>query len=142
MPIRQSLTFALVAFAILSCTSNDYSADIRKVGTYSDMCYNTESGDVNGMEVRIVITKAGPYAIFQASEGALSVPVVIKVNTSDDRIEFDIPETVPFGGKFKGVIKSDEMVAAIEGYTGYAANLRLKRQPSYWERDGAAKICK
>jgi hypothetical protein len=118
------------------------SAKPAITGIYSDMCYNTESGDVVGMEIYLVYSKAGYYVIYQASEGEPSVPVIVKATIGDSTIEFQIPEGVPFSGDFQGRITSYGIEGRIAGYSGYASKLRLKRQLSYWQRSPDKNVCR
>jgi len=111
-------------------------------GIYSDMCYNTESGDIVGMEIYVIYSKAGYYVIYQSSEGEPSIPVIVKTTIKDSAIEFHIPEGVPFSGDFQGQITSYGIEGRIVGYSGYASKLRLKRQLSYWQRSSDENICR
>lgn len=115
----------------------------RKItGTYSDMCYNAEGGDVLGMELSIVGSREGYFVVFQASEGEPSVPVVVKVIVKDQEVEFSIPEATIFSGTFKGKVDNAGLRGNIEGYSGYASKLFLKRQASYWQKESKDRACK
>ena len=129
----------LAAFILsFSClfASNKSEPDI--MGMYSNFCYNSEGGDLLGMEVFLVYSdaygKEDYYVYFQASEGGTYSPILVKahVDTKKMTVEFVFPKGTEMGGaKFFGVIKKDGMQVNIKG-TGYK-NEWLKRQPSYWE---------
>ena len=115
-----------------------------RAGSYSDMCYNKESGDVSGIEVILVYTKKDYYVYFQDSESMPAVPIVIPAKVNGNKIEFIIPSNqgTYFNGKFSGEYKDGNLFAKIDGYTFYADKLILKRQDIYWNRNMAEKYCK
>jgi hypothetical protein len=110
-------------------------------GVYSDMCYNVGGADIVGMEVQVVYSQKGYYVVYQSSEGEPSVPVVIQATIKNKTVEFDIPEGVPFSGNFNGQITDKGIEGKIEGYSGYASKLILKRQLSYWQRLPEENVC-
>jgi hypothetical protein len=118
------------------------ATDIKITGTYSDMCYNQEGGDILGMEITIVGSREGHFSVFQASEGEPSIPVVVRVIVKDQEVEMTIPESTIFSGTFKGKVTSNGLRGSIEGYSGYASKLFLKRQASYWQRESKDRVCK
>ena len=129
------LVYLMVFSLLITCAvfANDSVGKIT--GVYSDMDYNSEGGDLIGIEVNVIYSSEGYFVVFQASEGAPSVPVVIKATVSGENIDFVIPDRgAVYSGKFHGVIKKDGMKGNVEGYTGYASKLWLKRQLSYWQR--------
>ena len=130
----------IYSFSYLSAQA-DSKAGIA--GMYSDMCYNDEGGDLLGMEIFLVYTEEGTsdnyYVVFQYSEGAPTVPIVIKadVNEKDGTVDFMFPNGAPITGKFHGVIEKSGMRVGVQG-TGIQNEL-LKRQPSYWAQ---RRVCK
>ena len=114
----------------------------KVTGTYTDMCYNAKGGDILGMEVSIVGSREGYFAIFQASEGQPAIPAIVKVIVKDQEVQFTIPEVTIFSGTFKGTIDNNGLRGSIEGYSGYASKLFLKRQASYWQKESKDRACK
>src|SRR6266581_1023640 len=137
--VGNEVTFLLLiiclAFSVFAHSQPNKVPGVKVTGTYTDMCYNTQGGDVLGMEVGIVVSRDGYFAIFQASEGEPSVPVVVKVIVKNQEVQFTIPEGTIFSGTFTGKIDNTGLRGSIEGYSsGYASKLFLKRQASYWHR--------
>lgn len=112
------------------------SAPPRVTGIFSDLAYVEDSGDVLGIEVILLYSRKGYYAVFQFSEGEPSVPVVAEVTVSGNQIEFTLPPGLAYTGKFKGQVGP-------EGLTGHfesgqlsprsEAEIRLRRGKSYWQ---------
>jgi len=134
------LSFNLTGIA--TAAENDSRLARSVTGVYSDMCYNVGGGDILGMEIQVVYSKKGYYVVYQTSEGEPSVPVVIQTTIKDRTIEFQIPEEVPFSGNFYGQITDKGIEGKIEGYSGYASKLILKRQLSYWQRLPGDNVCR
>src|ERR1700730_17937460 len=63
----------------------------RLTGTYSDMYYNVQGGDVLGTEIRIVNTRKGFQGVIQFSEGAPEELVVVDIQIKNDAVSFVIP---------------------------------------------------
>lgn len=108
-------------------------------GIYSSMGYVRNAGDLVGVEVFLVNTNDGIYAVFQSAEGgAASVPVVVKAFVIGNKIEFTLPENSSFPGKFIGRLEKSRIVGEFE--RGYLSPTRpgtqfvLHRRKSYWQQ--------
>ena len=87
-------SFLMLCFCIVSIafSGKSYAADVSRItGVYSDMEFNSESGDVVGAEVILVFSRKGYFVIFQNSEGSPSVPVVVPARVEAEKIQFDVP---------------------------------------------------
>ena len=109
---------------------------VRVVGTYTNLRYSTRSGDLVGVEIKIVPARGrGFQGALQIAEGSPSELMVVDVIVEQSKIRFRIPNSYPIygGGTFEGVIES----AAIRGkFTfGEALNeeISLKRGRGYWD---------
>lgn len=133
------MTFLAVCF--LSLASSTWAAAetsrVRVVGTYTNLRYSTGSGDLAGVEIKIVPARGrGFQGALQIAEGEPSELMVVDVSVEKNKISFRIPNSYPIygGGTFEGVIEA----AAIRGrFTfGEAANeeMSLKRERGYWDK--------
>jgi hypothetical protein len=100
----------------------------RVAGIYSNLEYNEGGGDVLGIEVLLMPTVKGWYAVVQQAEGEPSVPVVVPAIVKADRVTFQLPEGAMFAGRVT--------VRGLEGE--WVSNLShrrlvLRRGRSYWQ---------
>jgi hypothetical protein len=90
------LAFPLLAFG---------EAKLKITGTYSDLKYNEEGGDLLGCEIRIVVAKEGYEGTFQMSEGGPdSLLLINPITVEGDKIKFKVPEESLYAGEFAGKI--------------------------------------
>ncbi len=140
--LRSELMFmAYLAACFLSLASSAWVAaetsKVRVVGTYTNLRYSSGSGDLGGVEIKIVPARGrGLQGALQIAEGAPSELMVVDVIVEKNKIRFRIPNSYPIygGGTFEGVIEP----AAIRGqFTfGEAVNeeISLKRERGYWDK--------
>jgi len=98
------------------------------------MYCNKETYDIVGMELTIVKSSSGYYAMVQEAEGELGIPTIAKLTVKGRRIEFSTlgpaHDSMP-PRKFVGNIRED----GIEGIwveAGIAE--RLTKGKSFWEK--------
>ena len=140
--LRSELMFmAYLAVCFLSLASSTWAAaetsKVRVVGTYTNMRYSTGSGDLGGVEIKIVPARGrGFQGALQIAEGGPSELMVVDVIVEKNKIRFRTPNSYPIygGGTFEGVIEP----AAIRGHFtfGEAVNegISLKREHGYWDK--------
>ena len=139
--LRSELMFmAYFALCFLSLVSSTWVAaepsKVRFVGTYTNLRYSTESGDLGGVELKIVPARGRFQGALQIAEGAPSELMVVDVLVEKNKISFRIPNSYPIYGEgtFEGVIE----LAAIRGHFtfGKAVNeeISLKRGRGYWDK--------
>ena len=132
---------AYLAVCFVSLASPTWAAaetsKVRVVGTYTNLRYSTGSGDLGGVEIKIVPARGrGFQGALQIAEGAASELMVVDVIVEKNKISFRIPNSYPIygGGTFEGAIEP----AAIRGHFtfGEAVNeeISLKRGLGYWDR--------
>ena len=108
--------------------------DYRKTGTFSNLFYHKESGDLLGYEIRIVYTKSGYQGTFQASEGEPDNLILVRTITVDDnKVRFLIPGPSLSEGEFVGQITSIGLTGTLTLRNGNQIPIDLKRQRSYWD---------
>lgn len=126
------LIFALILFGVFPLHGLSFEQP-KYTGTFSSLRYNPESGDLGGVEIRIVYTKLGYQAAIQFSEGAPTELIVVKASFSGTSISFEIPETNDYAGSFSGTIDNKSLKGTFRFKTGGEWKVNLPRKPSYWD---------
>jgi hypothetical protein len=103
----------------------------RPTGTYTDMRYHRESGDVLGTEVSVVNSRQGYYAVYQSSEGEPGVPVVVPAKVEGTSLQFDVPAATDSRGRFTGTFDATGLTGT---FAGSQERVDLKRSASYWSQ--------
>jgi hypothetical protein len=122
---------AAIAFGLPRLTHGQKAP--RITGTYTDMYYNREGGDVLGEEIRIVYTSRGYQGALQFAEGVPEALVVVDVKVDGSRISFTIPEDSPSGGQFSGAIENGVLKGEFRFKAGGSEKVSLRRGKSYWD---------
>jgi len=74
-------------------------------------------------EVMIVGSREGYYVIFQTLSGYPHIPIIAKAAVTDSAIQFEIPSSCSYSGKFKGYVKNGKLTGTMSDF----ANLSLDR---------------
>src|SRR6185312_1049625 len=102
----------LVALTLLIATPG-YGAQVRVTGTFTDLRYIQESGDLLGLELLIVPAQgdSGGYVAFvQLAEGAGPYSALVPVKVSGDRVSFSMPAHGAYAGlSFSGLLGADKL---------------------------------
>jgi hypothetical protein len=141
------LVSLLTCFALFASGWFDATAaqiDVR--GTFSNLRYSRQGGDLLGAEIKIVpVTR--PYdparryetafqGALQIAEGAPSEIMIVDVRIDGDKISFTIPERYSGygGGKFEGTLDAQAIKGrfTIGGVVG--DEQRLRRGRGYWDK--------
>ena len=126
---------AIITTVLLFVTSFSYAANnIKQTGTFSNLYYHKEAGDLLGFEIRVVFTRNGYEGTFQAAEGGPEGLVLLKnIIIKNNVIKFRIPEDSPFTGEFVGEITKTSLNGTLTLRNGNKIPLILKRGKSYWD---------
>ncbi len=136
MPLSLAGLTLGVALASPAPTSPEQSLrPTRVTGVFTNLHYNEDGGDVVGLEVLLIYTRAGYMAVIQIAEGVPEVPVVVPVQLDGSQIAFSFPA----GGvtlQFRGTVGP----TALEGRFNNGAfadspqgSVALRRGKSYWQ---------
>src|SRR5580698_1737 len=69
----------------------------RITGTYTNMYYNKEGGDVLGEELKIVVKQGGGYqGALQFAEGEPQNLIVVEIKVVGSKINFSVPDSDPY----------------------------------------------
>ncbi len=106
----------------------------RFTGTYTNMYYNKEGGDVLGEELKIVVAQGGRYqGVLQFAEGEPEDLIVVDIELKGDTISFSLPDTDSHAGRFTGTIDSGVIRGQFKFKHGGIENATLKKGKSYWD---------
>lgn len=130
-----SMKKLLVLIMILCCATLSHAEDeIKITGTYSNLVYNQEAGDLLGDEVRIVIGRTEYEGTFQTSLGEPDTLVLLKnIEVKGNTIKFSIPPGSIRSGEFAGELTKTGLAGILTLKNGNKLHVELKRGTSYWD---------
>jgi hypothetical protein len=136
--ILRSFFIILLSASALHCSPNQAKAGQaptrpRVTGTYSDMSYNSQGGDLLGTEIKIVNTRKGLQGAIQFSEGAPEELVIVDIQVKDGVVSFVVPESSPYAGEFTGAISNGILKGEFRYKSGGSNKVELKKGKSYWD---------
>lgn len=135
--LRSFFIIVLSAFALHGSPNQVKTGQARSTpritGTYSDMYYNSQGGDVLGTEIKIVNTRKGFQGVIQFSEGAPEELVVVDIQIKNGSVSFVIPESSPYAGEFTGTIGNGFLKGEFHYKSGGSNKVELKKGKSYWD---------
>jgi hypothetical protein len=123
----------LIFLGLLLCVSNALAGSPRVTGTYSSLEYNPAAGDLNGMEVRVVLTNEGYKATVQFSEGGAGDIFIVPFKTSNGHISFDVRSEEGKPAHFSGNLTDKGLKGTIKYPSGASEIIFLPRKKSYWD---------
>jgi hypothetical protein len=94
---RSLFVIALFAFVGFAKVAQTQELRTRVTGTYSNLHYNSEAGDLLGMELLIIPSKAGYVACVQVAEGGVPFVAVVPFSVSGVQVQFTMPAS--YGGQ-------------------------------------------
>jgi len=136
--ILRSFFLVLLSASALRCSPNQAKTGQaptrpRVTGTYSDMSYNSQGGDLLGTEIKIVNTRKGLQGAIQFSEGAPEELVIVDIQVKDGVVSFVVPESSPYAGEFTGTISNGILRGEFRYKSGGSNKVELKKGKSYWD---------
>jgi hypothetical protein len=106
---------------------------LRVTGTYTNMYYNEEGGDLLGDEIRIVGTSTGYQATLQFAQGVPDALILVDVKVAGDKISFSIPDSSNYPGEFNGTLGNGALRGEFRFKGGGTEKVELRRGKSYWD---------
>ena len=99
-------------------------------GTFSNMSASKQSGDINGYEIIMIPQVRSPWIVFQCSEGAPSLPVLVPITEAGNSFSFVVKDP---GNVCNGsyVAKRTRSGLSLRGTSNGEEQILLKGQ-SYW----------
>ena len=128
----RTLIIATVLCFIFSISYTE--TNIKQTGTFSNLQYHKEAGDLLGFEIRVVLTRNGYEGTFQAAEGGPGSLVLLReITIKDNTIKFVIPKSSTFAGEFMGKLEEVSLKGTLTLRNGNKITLTLERRRSYWD---------
>ena len=96
-------------------------------GVYSTLAYHEDSGDLMGMEIHILYSYSGYFAVVQCSGGD---PVIVRAEVKENSVSFSLSESddeVCSIRNYKGIVRQNDLKIKKDG-----GDLVLPRRDSYW----------
>ncbi len=105
----------------------------RVTGTYTNMYYNEEGGDLLGQELKIVLARDGCQGALQFAEGGPEQLIVVDITIDGTKIAVSLPDSCPQAGQFHGTIQNGTISGQFVYKTGGSEQVILKKGKSYWD---------
>ena len=107
----------------------------RISGTFTNMHYIADAGDVIGYELRVVPAGEAKYqAALQIAEGAPSKLMLVDIQAKECNISFAISDVYGvYAGTFKGAVANNTLKGEFTFKSGGVDKVELKRGKSYWD---------
>jgi hypothetical protein len=86
--------------------SSTVVSNTRITGTYTNMIYHQEAGDLLGEELKIVMTRKGYQGALQFSEGEPDDLIIVNIRIDGKNVNFTIPTDYAYAGQFAGTIEN------------------------------------
>lgn len=108
----------------------------RITGTYTNMSYIEEAGDVIGYEIKIVFTGSKFQGALQIAEGVPGELMLVDIKVVGTNISFTIPDGSPYPGQFSGTIENGLLKGtfSFKNGGGGSETVELRRGRSYWDQ--------
>ena len=105
---------------------------VKISGTYTNMQYQQEAGDLLGIELKIVPARKGYQGALQFAEGEPSDLIVVEIRLEGESLSFSIRSTSGHAGQFVGNIKNGILHGQFRFTSGVSEDVTLKKGKSYW----------
>jgi hypothetical protein len=128
---------SLALFAVLAGSMQAQSTPAQRhglaFGTFSNLHYIAQTGDVVGTEITIIPQHKTAYAIFQCSEGMPDDPVLVPVSINGNQIQFTVrSQDKSCDGVFTGAITPKGLKLLPQSQKPSEGGELLLRRASYW----------
>jgi hypothetical protein len=111
--------------------------NVPLTGTWSDLFRHATTGEILGVELRIVETAAGHQGALQVGReqqfGGLSGLALVDIDADGETVRFTIAEPHPFAGSFEGKLHRDAIVGRFLLVDGREEFVVLRRGESFWD---------
>ncbi len=98
------------------------------VGTYSDIHYIEEAGDVIGTEIKITFSHGVYHGTLEIAQGVPGVPMPISVHVDGRKISFSFSNDDPYVGKFEGEISRGKLRGKFSFKNRYTETVSLPKK--------------
>ncbi len=132
MRLRSLLIIAIV----VTCVAAGKRTPAGPTGTFTNLTFNEDGGDLLGIEVKIVPSRSGYQAVVLVSDGEPSRMVVVDVTVNGRSISFTVPAQSDGvdAWSFEGTITRSVLKGKITHASGVTERVTLPRRCGYWDR--------
>lgn len=106
---------ALLCLCILAAPGLGFASGSDVIGTFADYRYTPESGDVNGLELRIVPVSVGYQGILQVFDGEPLELALVNVAIDGSRISFSFESVSGYPLRFQGNFVAEGIRGTLNG---------------------------
>ena len=133
--IRAALIVPLLLTAGVLVAGNPPSQhEARITGTYTNMYFNKEGGDLLGEELRIVAVSGGYQGTYQVAQGEPQNLILVDIKIDGHSVTFSLPPGYLQSGTFGGTLQNGIIKSTFQRPDGSASSIiLLKRGKSYWD---------
>ena len=125
---------ALLLLPVLIIAEDDPDFFQKPYGTFSDLRFDEQSGDISGVEIRIVPVGEKKFqAAVQIAEGEAGELMVCDVTIEGRSVRFTIDKKYKFAGTFEGTFSIAELEGRLTFSGGRFMKLKLPRAKSFWD---------
>jgi len=110
---------------------------VQIAGTYTNLEYNDDGGDLLGIEVKIVPIGDRYQAAVLVSEGSPSPMVLVDVTVAAQEVRFRVPQSrreADDSWNFRGTVTARALNGVITHASGVKEQVKLTRRCGYWDR--------
>jgi hypothetical protein len=136
--MRNSKALIIIVCLMIFGLPHGWAAEknLKYAGTFSNLEYNQEGGDLLGMEIKIVPTRKGYQGALQIAEGGPSELMFVEVFFEKDNVKFEIPKSYSTygGGVFEGKIDSKGIKGTLRFKGTEGDKEVLTRKRGYWDK--------
>lgn len=109
-------------------------ANPKITGTFSSFEYHRKSGDLTGIEIRLIPVGSGMKGLVQFAEGGAGELLLVDIVNNGDKVSFTSPPNYKSLTKFDGVVSRSGLSGTFVYSGGSVEKVFLKRTQSYWDR--------
>lgn len=109
------------------------ASEPRIAGTYSNLHYIEEAGDLLGEEIKIVPGSPDYQGAFQVAQGAPEKLIVVDIKVDGAKIRFTIPDSSSYAGEFTGEVENAVLKGQFRFKSGASEKVELPRGKGYWD---------
>jgi hypothetical protein len=109
-------------------------AKVKIAGTYTNVYYNEEAGDLLGMEIKIIPPSEEEHqAVVFVCEGSIGPMRLADVRVRGTNVSFEVRESDEASWSFVGTVSAKSLKGTITHSSGGRQTVTLQRRCGYWD---------
>jgi hypothetical protein len=113
--------------------SNSKAVPVKIAGTYTNVHYIEEAGDLLGMEIKIIPLGERYQAAVFVCEGSVGPMRVVDLRVRGTTIAFDVRESEDAAWSFAGTVSAKSLKGIVTHSLGGRESVTLQRKCGYWD---------